>query len=357
MNRLEPWRGRLALIVLVLTVACEGSAPTIPTPPPEQPPELPTTPVATTVTIAPDSAELSSLGDTVHLTATVLDQNGQVIADASVSWASSDDSVATVTAVGVVTAIRNGSVAVTATSGSASASTSVKVAQQPVEMDVLPAAATLFSLGDTLRLVADALDANGNAVADFGFSWTSQNDAIATVDTAGLVTAVRTGSANIFAEAGEFRDSAGVTVAQLAVEVQVTPQVDTLDAVGDTVRLTAVAVDRKGNVVEDTDYAWSARHPSVVTVDDAGLVTATGPGTGEIWVKASRAGGNNIGRAMFTVRQTGGGSAGSRDGDGTGLAPGPAPPWLPATHTSCGTGPCLIFASSPASPRWPPPLP
>ena len=129
----------------------------------------------------------------------------------------------------------------------------------------------------------------------------SEDDAVAAVDTTGLVTAVRTGSTDVFATVGELRDSAGVSVTQLASEVRVTPAVDTLGAVGDTVRLSAVALDRNGNEVEDTDYIWSAPHPSVVTVDDSGLVTARGPGTGEIRVKATRAGANYIGVATITV--------------------------------------------------------
>ncbi len=32
-------------------------------------------------------------------------------------------------------------------------------------------------------------------------------------------------------------------------------------------RLVAAGIDANGNEVEDTDYIWSAPHPSVVTVD------------------------------------------------------------------------------------------
>ena len=390
MRRPEPWRGTLALSVaaLALIVACGGEDDGPTEPPVVEPPEPP---VATTINIAPPAAELSSFGETVELTATVLDQNGQAMAGASVSWASNDTAVATVTTAGVVTAVQNGSATVTATSGAASGTASVTVAQQPaqidvspaadtlfsvgdtvrlaaeardangnavpgldfawasadgaiatvdsaglvtatadgsvnitaeaggasgaaaitvsqlpVEMDVMPAATTLFSLGDTVRLVAAAFDANGNAVASISFTWTSENDAVVSVDQNGLATAVRTGSTDVFAEAGELRDSAGVSVTQLASEVRVTPAADTLDAVGDTVRLTAVALDRNGYEVEDTDYIWTARHPLVVTVDSTGLVTAAGSGTGEIRVQATRAGANHIAIAVITVRQTAG---------------------------------------------------
>jgi len=256
------------------------------------------------ITVSPDAAMFASIGDTVRLTAEAADANGNAVADPSLNWTSEDDGVATVDEGGLVTAAGNGSVDITVSTGGASGSAAITVAQVVVAIDVLPAATTLFSLGDTLRLVATGVDANGHAATGLDVTWMSENDAVVSVDADGLVTAVRTGSTDVFAHSGEHRDSAGVTVAQLAAEVQVSPSVDTLAAVGDTVRLGAVALDANGNEVEDTDYEWTAPHPAVVTVDDNGLVTAAGTGTGEIRVKATRAGANHIGVAVITVLAT-----------------------------------------------------
>lgn len=290
-----PWRGGLAFVALALFTACGGDDSVEPS-------------VAATISISPSSVDMASFGETSQLTAVVRDQHGQPMAGAPVDWASADASVATVDASGLVTAVRNGSATVTATSGSATGTAAVSVSQVTVGMDVLPAATTLFSLGDTVRLVAAGVDANGHAAAGPTFTWTSENAAVAAVDSTGLVTAVRTGSTDVFAASGELRDSSGVTVAQLASEVRVTPAVDTLAAVGDTVHLSAVALDANGNEVEDTEYIWSAPHPSVVTVDGSGLVTAEGPGTGNIRVKATRAGANHVGVATITVRESMGGT-------------------------------------------------
>ena len=261
------------------------------------------------IALSPSADTLLAVGDTVRLTAQPLDANGNHVTSAIVEWSSADEAIATVDSAGLVTAIGNGSTNVTAAAEEVSEAAAVTVSQVLVEMDVIPAATALLALGDTVRLVAAGLDTNGNTIADVSFMWTSKNDAVATVDSAGLVTAIRTGSTDVFATTGELRDSAGVTVAQLASEVRVTPAVDTLDAVGDTVRLTAMAVDRNGNEVEDTDYIWSAPHPSVVTVDSNGLVTARGVGTGEIRVRATRAGADYIGIATITVRGTASGTS------------------------------------------------
>ena len=90
-------------------------------------PPAPPTPVPTTLTISPASATLHSLGETAQLTAEVRDQNGYTMANAAVAWMSSDPSVATVVASGLVTAVANGTTTVTARAGSASGTATVTV--------------------------------------------------------------------------------------------------------------------------------------------------------------------------------------------------------------------------------------
>ncbi|MDE0475390.1 MAG: Ig-like domain-containing protein [Gammaproteobacteria bacterium] len=265
---------------------------------------------AARVDVSPASVEFLSLGDSVQLTAAPVDANDNAVEGATVAWSSGDDAVATVDSSGLVTAAGNGTASITAQAGAASGAAAVTVLQVIVEMDVVPAAMTLFSLGDTIRLAATGVDANGHPGPAMAVTWVSQNDAVATVDSRGLVTAVRTGSTDVFATAAELLDSAGVTVAQLATEVSVTPEADTL-AVGDMLRLSAVALDANGYEVDDTDYLWSTSNPTAVTVDDTGLVTAVGPGTGDIRARATRAGANYVGTATITVlgSTAGGGGA------------------------------------------------
>ena len=253
------------------------------------------------VDVSPAADTLVSIGDSVRLTAAPFDANDNSVEDATITWSSPDDAIATVDSAGLVMAAGNGTVSIGAEAGGVTGTASVTVAQVIVDIDVVPAAATLFSLGDTLRLLAAGVDANGHPGSHVAVTWMSENDAVASVDSTGLVTAVRTGTADVFAMSGELSDSAGVTVAQLATEVRLTPEADTLAAVGDTVRLSAVALDGNGFEVEDTDYVWATLSPSVVTVDDSGLVTGVGPGTGGIQVRATRAGANHVGTATITV--------------------------------------------------------
>ena len=97
-------------------------------------PVAPPTPVPTEVVVSPDEARLGALGATVQLSATVRDQNGQVMSGVAVTWASGDPAVATVSAAGLVTAVSHGSVRVTATAGTASGSADVAVEQVVAEV-------------------------------------------------------------------------------------------------------------------------------------------------------------------------------------------------------------------------------
>ena len=92
-------------------------------------PVTPEPPRASAISVSPESAMLSSLGETVTFTATITDQYGAVF-DGSVAWSSSDPGVAEVALSGRVTATGNGAATVTATHVSLTAGASVVVAQQ-----------------------------------------------------------------------------------------------------------------------------------------------------------------------------------------------------------------------------------
>ncbi len=165
--------------------------------------------------MTPATAELSALGGTVQLTAEVRDQNGRTMAGATVTWASNAASVATVDAAGQVTAVGNGTATITAATGGVSGTVAVTVAQAPDSVALSPSEATIAALGDTVRLTAEAFDANGHAVVGVEFSWESSAASVATVDSAGLVTAVAGGAATITAQAGEVARTAEIMVVDM----------------------------------------------------------------------------------------------------------------------------------------------
>ena len=289
----------LALLAAIGWVVACGDGTTEPPPPTPPPPDPPR---ATTLEVTPAEAELTALGATVQFSAEVRDQNGSVMTGAAVSWSSSNASVATVDASGLVAAAGNGTATITATSGSVSGSAAVTVAQAVGAVAVSPAAATLVARGDTVRLTAEATDANGHAVAGAEFEWSSSDVAVATVDASGLVTAAGNGTATIAATSGSVSGSAAVTVAQAVGGVAVSPAAATLVARGDTVRLTAEATDANGHPVVGAEFSWASGDTAVATVDSAGLVTASGNGTATITATS----GSGSGEALVTVMQAAG---------------------------------------------------
>ena len=166
---------------------------------------------AASVAVSPDSVALA-VGDTVRLSAEVRDQNGRAMPEAAVAWSSGDSTVASVDSAGLVRAEGAGAATVTAASGSAAGSASVSVEQSTSSVTVAPAEATISS-GDTLRLAAEAFDANGLPVAGAVFSWSSSAPSVATVDDSGLVRGGQFGTATITAAAGAVEGTSEITVA------------------------------------------------------------------------------------------------------------------------------------------------
>ena len=146
--------------------------------------------------MSPDSMTLVAIGDTVRLVAEARDSNGHAVVSAQFDW-TSDDSVATVDATGLVTAAGNGSTSVAARSGALGGSAVVTVKQVVESVRVAPDSVTFVAIGDTVRLVAEGLDSNGYAVADAEFDFRSNTEGVASVDAAGLVTALADGNAAV----------------------------------------------------------------------------------------------------------------------------------------------------------------
>lgn len=175
------------------------------------------TPAPATVLVEPDTVRLSALADTVRLAVEVRDQIGRPLTDFSVSWVSADTAVVSVDSTGLVTTMANGATTVSATAAQVSGEAVVTVTQS-VRSVVLSPTADTVAVGDTLRLVAEAFDANGYAVVGAEFNWSSSNDSIAEVDDSGLVTAIdegyqrSRGSATITATAGDARGTSQITV-------------------------------------------------------------------------------------------------------------------------------------------------
>jgi len=148
---------------------------------------------------------------------------------------------------------------------------------------VSPAAATLIP-GQTVQLAATPLDAEGNPLDGRAVTWSSAAPAVASVDAAGLVTAHASGPVTISATSEGKTGTSAITVTSIAVaSVEVTPTAATIEATGDTVRLTAAARDAGGNILTGRPATWTSSD-AAATVDANGLVTGAAPGAAAIAV-------------------------------------------------------------------------
>ena len=180
-------------------------------------------------------------------------------------------------------------------------SASFTVTQEIDSVTVTPDTQALSAIEATASFTAVALDATGAAIEGVPIEWSSSDERVATVDEAGVVTAVANGTAEIRATGGGVTGAATVEVAQQAQSIQVTPVTGTLSALDAQVQLSAVVVDANGYAVADfaSPLTWTSSDSGVVSVDAAGLATAEANGVAD--VEASAAGVS--GSARITVQQ------------------------------------------------------
>ena len=167
-------------------------------------------PRATSIAPSASSVSFDALGATTQISATVSDQFGATMTT-TVTWATSNQQVATVTDAGLVTAVTNGSATVTATAGAASASAAVTVQQAVASLVIEPESVTLI-LGETLALVVTIEDGLGNEIEEASVSWSSTDAKVVSVTGDGILLGLAPGVATVTATAQGVSGSATVTV-------------------------------------------------------------------------------------------------------------------------------------------------
>jgi len=259
---------------------------------------IPATATAATIHVAAVSVTPSTVtlnpGNTVQLTAVPTDSLGNALANQTVTWSSSNTSVATVSATGLLSAVAVGSAVISATAGGKSGFANLAVvAASPASVasvTVSPATASITA-GKTVQLTATLKDSAGNALGGRAVTWSSSNPTVATVSSNGLVSGIGAGTATISASSGGQQGSAQITVNAVAVgSVQVSPGWANLSA-RQTLQLTATALDPNGNPMGGVTITWLSNAPSLASVSSSGLVTVLSTsGTGSVQIYASAGG-------------------------------------------------------------------
>ncbi len=239
------------------------------------------------VTVSPvpvASVQLLPLRDTIivgqstQLTATPLDSAG-VRLDELVTFTTSAASIASVSSVGLVQAIAPGTATITARSGARSSTAAIVVLARPVGAVIVSPATSTNTVGQTLRLVVQITDANGNLLSGRPIAFSSSDVTVARVATDGTVTMVAPGTVTIRVTSEGRTGEASITVLPSPIAtLRITPATATLN-VGATTRLSVTALDAAGIDLGQRAVTWTSGAPSILTVSVDGTVTALGAGT------------------------------------------------------------------------------
>ncbi|HKE92203.1 MAG TPA: Ig-like domain-containing protein [Gemmatimonadales bacterium] len=243
-------------------------------------------PVATVEVAGPKSI---ASGDTAALTVSPKDAQGNVLTGRTVTWGSSDRTIATVSAGGTVTALRLGTVTITALVEKKAGSARLTVTPVAVASVTISPPEAALQIGARTQLAATPRDARDRVLTGRPVRWSSSANAIATVTPTGVVTGVAAGQTTITAQIESQSAQATVSVALVPVaSVTLTPATLTL-AIGKSSQIAVALKDARGNTIRDRDVTWTTSDPSIVGVSPTGLVTATRGGTATITAASENA--------------------------------------------------------------------
>ena len=240
--------------------------------------EIPTlsTSIALTQTIITLKAS-----ETITLIATILPENAT---DKSVEWSSSNESVATIDANGLVTAIAVGEAIITATTADGSnLSATCKVI-------VVPTLATSIILDKTEYEIVEKSDFQLTATilpestTNNGVVWSSSDMWIASVDENGLVRAYSVGEAVITAttiDGSNLSASCKVTVISSLAQSITLDKTEVSLEVTETAALVATVLPE---TTSNKSVEWKSSNEAVATVNNKGEVTAIAVGEATITV-------------------------------------------------------------------------
>ncbi|WP_048688741.1 Ig-like domain-containing protein [Catenovulum maritimum] len=225
---------------------------------------------ASDLTISGESEVLYK--NTIALTATVLPAN---TSNKSVHWTSSNVLVAAVDQNGLVTGTGPGTATITASTEEGVLITDHVVnvtTVQPTHVELDISSATL-ALNETLALSVQIEPLNATIKKVI---WSSSNEAVATVDSKGVVTAVGAGLADITVKTvdGDVSDVASIEVTTIAVS--------SIEMTSNAVIVLPGSYQAQANLIPanatDSKITWKTDNYTIATVDVNGLITGASPG-------------------------------------------------------------------------------
>lgn len=206
--------------------------------------------------------------------------------DKTIIWQSSDETIATVDNKGKVLALKAGTTTITATSVdekvSASCNLTVKKTIIPVTGISLNKSELNLEEGKEETLIVNITPENAT---DKNVTWISDNKSIATVNSEGKVTAIKSGTTNIVVKSIDGKHSTKCKIKVIAKTIaikEISLNKNTLSLV--TGSSESLIVSFIPNNATNKQVQWSSSNTKVVTVDQKGKVTAISQGEATVTV-------------------------------------------------------------------------
>lgn len=228
------------------------------------------------ITLDTEEADLN-VGESIVLSAVIVPYYAE---NQTIIWSSSDGSVASVEN-GTVKALHSGEAVITAsTANGKTAECTITVPGTKVTDVSLDPTEAQMHIGETLQLEETVIPKNAD---NQNVTWTSSNEAVASVDEDGLVTAEDAGTAIITVTTEDGGKTAQCTITVLKIPVTgVSLNHTTAELrVKKTLQLTETVTPENA---DNKDVTWSSSNEAVASVNENGLVTAKNAGTATITV-------------------------------------------------------------------------
>lgn len=235
------------------------------------------------IELTPSTLTFTSLRATTSVSARLIPVAGASVAGLTPTFASSNPSIASVDANGLVTALANGSARITASIDGITAGAELGVKQVTATVDVQPRSASVGALGEARTFVATLFDAGSSALTQPEVVWTSSNPAVATVvgnGASGTVTGRSPGSAMITATSNGKTDAVLFVVAPQGNLLILLSTASTIQA-GQTARFTPKLADANGNAIADVPAILTTTTPNVISIS-GNVVTGLSAGIGRV---------------------------------------------------------------------------
>lgn len=200
-----------------------------------------------------------------------------------VVWRSAFPAVALVDNHGMITALTTGTTIIRATAAGQVDSAVITVSPQAVgSISIDSASSAALFIGDRRSLTVTVRNPAGVNLSGRTITWSSANPLVATVSSAGIVSAVGAGTTVISAESGGRIAETNVVVIERAASITLTPAAIRVPR-GRTEPVSAVIRNAAGTILtERRVVTWRTSAPTIATVDADGTVTGVANGTASV---------------------------------------------------------------------------